>query len=498
MDNQSNLDTKYHQAINEKETTNLDKKILELFPGEAVNKRLGNSEVLKSRELPSFVADWLIKRYSNGNELDTNALQRFIDTFLPDRNRTELIKHKLIIDREKVKLLANFRVIPDIRTGEERLEVQALDIGGKEGIVDPVILNECPNLLDGGMWGVGELTWHEGDKKNNGKVVLHDFKPFSPYQANLEYYRKARTKFDDTTEWIDFLLRAMGYDPTSFELITQKLWMICRLLPFVEPRVNLIELAPKGTGKSFVFGRLSKYGWLISGGSVSRAQLFFDLNKKRRGMITRTDYIALDEITTIKFQSKEEIIGALKGYLESGTWNVGTQQGTGEAGLVILGNMPLDSMKKPQSSFYMDSLPDFMQESAFIDRFHGFIEGWNLPRVTYGSVTSVEWALNSEFFSEILHSLRNDTIPASIVGKLLSIPHESDKRDVTAITRLTSGLMKLLYPHVRSEKDIPINEFENYCFSQAFEMRKIIRQQLHLLDKEFKEDMPDIKVKESV
>jgi len=474
----------------------LDLKIKELFPGEAVNKKLTKTNLLSSRALPSFVADWLISKFSNGDDLDTIGLQRFLDSYLPDKSKAEEIKFRIKNDRGRIKLLADFRVTPDIRTNEDYLEIPILDISGKEGSVDPVIIEKSPELLNGGMWGVGDLVYSQPEKKKaDGKIILKEFTPFRPYQVNLEYYRKTRAKFSSTLEWINFLLKNMEYDPKSFVKIDQKLKMISRLLPFIESRLNIIELAPKGTGKSYVFGRLSKYGWLISGGSVSRAQLFYDINKQKRGLITRFDYVALDEIQTIKFGANpEEVIGGLKGYLESGAFNVASYQGEADAGFIVLGNIPINELGRPISSNYFESLPKFMQEGAFLDRFHGFIEGWKLPRIMVGSIGK-GYALNSEFFSEVLHGLRNDTIPSSIVEKALEIPLKSDKRDVTAIIRIASGFMKLLYPNVRSIDDLNIDEFETYCFAPAFEMRSIIREQLHRMDEEFSEHMPNIKVK---
>jgi len=474
----------------------LDKKIRELFPGESVNKRLTKTGLLSSRALPSFVSDWLISKFSSGNQLDTLALQRFLDNYLPDKSRAEEIKHRLMSDRARVTILADFRVTPNIQSGEEYLEIPILDVTGKEGMVDPIILDKSPELLNGGMWGVGELVYNQPEsRKKDGRIVLKEFTPFRPYQANLDYYRKARSRFSSTIEWIDFLLKNMEYDPHSFEDTSQKMRMISRLLPFVQPRVNLIELAPKGTGKSYVFGRLSKYGWLISGGSVSRAQLFYDISKKRRGLITRFDYVALDEIQSIKFGSNpEEVIGALKGYLESGAYNVASYSAQADAGFIILGNIPISESGRPISNNYFDSLPNFMQEGAFLDRFHGFIEGWKLPRIKVGSIGK-GYALNSEFFSEVMHGLRSDTTPAAVVDAYLDVPKDADKRDVTAVTRIASGFLKLLYPQVRSVNEIDVNDFETYCFEPALRMRTIIREQLHRLDEEFPEDMPEVVVK---
>jgi ATP-dependent Lon protease len=474
------------------EIDTLNDKIRELFPGECVNKGLSKSGILSSRALPSFVSDWLISKYAEADELDSVSLQRFLSQYLPDKSKADQIKHQLISERKTVKILAKFSVEPDIKTGEEWLEIPILDIKGKEGCVSPAIASESLELLNGGMWGIGELIWKEGPKKGNGKIELISFKPFKPYSADLGYYREARKHFNDVSEWIDFLIKSMEYDPKSFDNAAQKLKMISRLLPFVEPRVNLIELAPKGTGKSYVFGRLSKYGWLISGGSVSRAQLFYDIGKKRRGIITRFDYIALDEIQTIKFSNPEEVVGALKGYLESGEYKIGAYHGEADASFVLLGNISI-SRKEPRNAIYTKSLPKFMQESAFLDRFHGLIEGWKLPRIKEGSVVK-GYAINSEFFSEVLHELRYDMIPNSIVTSIISVPKDSDKRDVTAIKRIATGYFKLIFPDIRSVDEVDIELFRTYCLNPAIEMRRIIRKQLSLIDEEYSDEMPEIRL----
>lgn len=475
--------------------TDLDRKILELFPSETVNKCLTETALLSSRAFPTFVSDWLIAKFAKNDELDNISLQRFLDNYLPDKRRAAEIKRDLIDNSSRVKILADFRVIPDIKSGDELLEIPVLDISGKEGVVDPTVLDSCPELLNGGTWGVGELIYQNDEKKKNGRVVLKEFTPFRPYKVNVDYYRKARGAFTDITEWMDFLLKAMGYNSLIFDNTSQKMWMLSRLLPFVEPRVNLIELAPKGTGKSHVFGRLSKYGWLISGGSVSRAQLFYDISKRKHGIISHFDYVALDEIQSINFGSKpDEVIGALKGYLESGEYRVSGVPGESEAGFVLLGNIPISKRGKPVSHNYFESLPGFMHESAFLDRFHGFIKGWEIPRITDGS-TGRGYAINSEFFSEITHNLRKDTTPVGVVEAYLDVSPEADKRDARSVKRLATGFLKLLYPQVRAPSDISPEDFGTYCFSPAYEMRKVIREQLHRLDEEYSEEMPHMSVR---
>ena len=159
----------------------LDKKIMELFPGEAVNKKLTKTGILTSRALPAFVSDLLIGKFSHEGTLDTIALQKFLDTYLPDKSRAEEIKFNIKNDNVRVKLLADFRVTPDIQSGDDYLEIPILDIVGKEGTIDPLLIKKSPELLNGGMWGVGELLYSQPEpKKKDGKIVLKEFTPFRP------------------------------------------------------------------------------------------------------------------------------------------------------------------------------------------------------------------------------------------------------------------------------------------------------------------------------
>ena len=160
-----------------------------------------------------------------------------------------------------------------------------------------------------------------------------DFTPFCPYTIDLEYYKAARKNFT-VEEWIDVLISAFDYNPNGYYGQKQKMAMIKRMLPFVEKRINLVELAPKETGKSYVFSQISKYGWLVSGGSISRPKMFYDISKKTPGLVSKFDYVALDEIQSIKFKDEMEMQGALKGYLENGEYRVGDYRGIGYAGFI--------------------------------------------------------------------------------------------------------------------------------------------------------------------
>jgi ATP-dependent Lon protease len=188
----------------------------------------------------------------------------------------------------------------------------------------------------------------------------------------------------------------------------------------------------------------------------------------------------------------DEVRGALKGYLESGEYRVGDYRGVGDAGLVLMGNIPDEKMNININMF--TELPNAFQESALIDRFHGFIEGWHIPRMRE-NMKAIGWALNVEYFSEIMHALRNDIIYPALIDELLEIPKSSDTRDTTAVKRICSGFMKLLFPHVKSVDSVNKDEFEIYCLEPALHMRQIIKRQLHIMDSEYSDSIPVISIR---
>ena len=264
--------------------------------------------------------------------------------------------------------------------------------------------------------------------------------PFCPYTIDANYYKEARKNFS-LEEWTEVLLGAIDYNVSGFKTQSQKFSMLTRLLPFVEKRLNLIELAPKETGKSYVFSKISKYGWLISGGSVTRAKMFYDMNKKTHGLVARYDYIAFDEIQSITFNDVLEMQGALKGYLESGDYRVGDIRGVGDAGLILLGN--IDSYLMNENKNMFSELPEIFQKSALLDRFHGFIKGWTIPKMNE-NLKANSWALNTEYFGEISHSLREELCYREVVDQILDVPKNAATRDTESIKRVCTGFLKLL------------------------------------------------------
>ena len=376
----------------------------------------------------------------------------------------------------------------NVNTGEATFSLPDFGLTDKETLIEDSVWEECKDELQGQeVWGMIELGYRAPDDsvrpKLPGKILLLSFSNFCPYTVDLDYFKDARSAFT-VKEWIDVLLGAVDYNAAGYADEEQKLIMLTRLLPFIEKRLNLIELAPKGTGKSYLFGRVSRYGWLSSGGVMSRAKLFYDISKNREGLIASNDFVVLDEVQTISFTDVDEMRAALKGYMESGVYTVANHENTADAGVVLCGNISKEIMDNDGTTNMFSELPSVFHESALIERFHGFIKGWNIPRMN-DDLKVCGWALNSEYFCTVMHELRSDTTYRSIVDQLVIVPEKADTRDTEAIKRISTAYLKLLFPHVRSVDDISPEEFNRYCLRRACSMRGTINYQLGLLDDEY-------------
>ena len=433
------------------------------------------NSIFAGRNLPAFVKDFLLKRYLNiqTGEIDTLALTQFLNQVVPSNGGS--VKDK-IVSGEEVVLLARFIINIDLNKGIKQFSIPDYGIKLKEGIIPEYTYNKHKGeLVDGEKWGIIKLCLLLDDDGKKYHVQMVDYKPFRPYSSvDVNYLAEARQHFT-TQEWMDVLLSAMEYDPDGFTNMTQKMEFLTRLLIFAEPRLNVIELAPKGTGKSYVFGNLSKYGWLVSGGKVTRAKLFFDKTKQQNGIIKNHDFTVFDEIQTIVFQEPAEIQAALKSYLESGKTTIDNQEFTSECGLMLMGNIPLTEQHRPVSPFYFNSLPENFRESALLDRFHCFIEGWLLPRINTSMIFR-GWTINVEYFSEIMHTMRTQNIYNQIYDELVEIAPNTDTRDSKAVKRIATAYMKLLFPHWRTVEEVNKQEFETFCLNPAIHRRGIVKQ----------------------
>lgn len=468
----------------------LGEKIKDVFGGAAVYKNPANYEVFNGRNLPSFVKDYLVSTHiASDGSFKREALSQFLDRHIPKDNSAIAARLRR---GETLTLLTRFVISTSLSQNKTSFQIPDMGIKASDTIIPDYLIDEFPDdLIDGEKWGIIKIVYIAPCEGERGHVEMVNYKPFRPMQKlDMNYIRRCRSQFT-LEEWIDVLISAMEYTPSSFKNLTQKLEFLTRLLPFIEPRLNMIELAPKGTGKSYVFGNLSKFVWLVSGGKVSRAKLVYDKSTKSPGIMRFYDMVAFDEIQTITFSDNSEMQSFLKNYLEYGRATIDNYEFMSECGLMLLGNILLSANNEPLNHKYFSSLPDVFKESALLDRFHGMIEGWLLPRINVDMVLK-DWTLNVEFFSEVLHQLRTESVYSSIVDNLIEVPSGADTRHTNAVKRIATAYLKLLFPHVTSADQIDLNEFNCFCLQPAVRRRDIIREQCSHIDAEisFSKPMP--------
>lgn len=467
-----------------------------------VYKDLKRSNFFSSLGLPSFLRDWVLKKFEDdeGN-YDIEEVTEFIQTYLPRKEEWISIKNRIIYENERVKILTKVGIDIDIKTGDISFSLPAFGLSNKETIIEPHVWDTYKEELTNGQetWGVIELGYRMPDDtvkpKILGKIKMTGFANFCPYVADLDFFKDARAEFT-VSEWIDVVLGAIDYNAQGYKDENEKLAMLARLLPFVEKRLNLLELAPKGTGKSYVFGNVSKYGLLTDGGKITRTKMFYDKSRRAPGFIVGNDFVAIDEVKLVTFDNINEMRSIMQGYMERGRFNVDGYDGESFAGVVLLGNISIENMDEYTSMF--SELPVLFQESALVDRIHGFIKGWDIPKMK-DNLKASGWALNSEYFCTVMHMLRDDASYRAIVDALVDFSDDAYVRHTEAVKRIATAYLKLLFPNVRTASDVNPKEFMKYCLRPAIKMRKIIWRQLSILDAEYKNDdklMPEFTLKE--
>lgn len=473
----------------------MEEKLRTCFEDMVVYKDLKESNFFKGLKLPSFLRDWVIKMFQDDEgKFDVEEITNFVHSYIPSKTEWIGIKNRIVVEGEKVKVLTRISVDINILTQEVTFSLPDFGLTNKETTIESYVWDQCKEDLVKAKetWGVVELGYKYPDGKIKGKIKLVSFKNFCPYTIDLDFYKEVRQEFS-VHEWIDVLLGAIDYNADGYPDEHTKLAMLTRLLPFVEKRLNLIELAPKGTGKSYVFGGISRYGYL-SAGKMTRAKLFYDLARREDGLVFFHDYIAFDEIQKVEFDNPNEMTQTLQGYMEQGTVKIGAKNDVAEAGIVMLGNIDQEKMDEYVNMF--ESLPTIFKTSALVDRIHGFIKGWEIPRMNEGMKIS-GWALNSEYFCTIMHMLRDDTSYRAIVDRIVDYPADADTRNTEAVKRIATAYMKLLFPNIRSIDDVNVMEFQQYCLRPAVKMRQIIFRQLGILDSQYRgKSMPSFSIKE--
>lgn len=461
------------------------------FPTAVINKTASATTFLNFLELPTDVKTWLLQKFTNEEGiLDAFGLSEYVKKMRLKSNDWNL---KLLEARhsksEQITLLTKIKIEFDYENDAVCYSLPEYGFPDRRGaaIADWTIIskNKTHLLNPEGAWGEITLVY------DCGMVRLTEFSPLCPYTTDLNIFRDSRKKVS-IDEWVDFLITGLNFNPAGFDK-TEKLTLLQRFLPFVEKRLNIIELATKGSAKSYCYSQLSSYQWMTSG-TISRATAFYNNTTKTVGYFGRYDNVIWDEIQTIKCQNPDEMNGILKSYLESGEIRIGQYRGTADAGLILVGNIPFSKMSVEKSNMF-ETLPKMFKESAFIDRFSGIIEGWKIGRFTENRKYN-GWGLSANYLTEVFHELRGEFYYRAIVDEIVVADKECDTRNLEAIKKNCTAFLKLLFPHVTCKTDITKKDFEEYCLKPACRMRFAVLSQLKMVDKEYEEvKMPNIKVR---
>ncbi len=467
------------------------------FDEMVVFKDLKKSNFISSFKLPSFMRDWVLKRFQDDDgAVDIDSVKGFIEQFIPKKDVWKEIVNRVVNNNEHVRFLAKISVNIDIRTQTVSFELPDFGLSSKDTTIPSDTWERCSGALLKAEenWGIVELGYlPPASAKEPGKITLNSFQDFCPYVVDLDEFKTARADFS-LDEWIDIILGAVDYNASGYDNVAQKLALIQRLLPFVEKGVNLMELAPAGTGKSYLFGQISRHGWLVSG-KVTRAKLIYDIGKRKDGVVAVRDYVALDEIREAEYMQDTEIQSALQAIMENGKYRApDNHEVIVNAGIIFLGNISSSAMNEYQNM--LKELPRPFHQPQFLDRIHGFIKGWDLPRMT-DDLKVCGWSLNSEYFATVMHELRDDPTYRALVDELVVLPKGADTRDTEAVKRICTAYMKLLFPNVRSANDISVKDFKRYCLLPAMNMRGIIRIQMGFADEKLEgQTVPNFTVKD--
>ncbi len=460
-----------------------ERKAQDYYGEVVINKGLMGKAGFGARAIPVYVGEWIINQFLQDGEINEDAREQItgiVTRFLPQKADKNWILNDLK-DHKPVQILDDFRVTVNLDKNTHELSIPVLD--ESHALIQKPILDSNPMLLKTGMWGLGTLQYvpPDGQEVKKGQIWMTDFKAFQTPGVDLDYFVSSRRHFS-LEEWIDLLVSSCQFNPESHTL-AQKMLLLSRIIPLVQPRVNLVELAPKGTGKSFVFDNISRYAAVIPGGKLSAPSLFFNSASRQIGLIPRYDVVVVDEIQKIQTDAAGEAMAGLKMYLESGRYRRATgDMGTSEAGFVMLGNITLTDERRPlyHTEGLFKELPSALQESAFIDRIHGLLEGWFMPRITKNTPSRM-LGLKGDFFGEILHELRPRLEFADYVSHSLRLPSCEDMRDNKAIARIAEGYLKLLFPDLNLTEE----EFVEFCVNPALRMRQQIRDELSKIDPEY-------------
>lgn len=454
--------------------TALDDKINERFPGLVVRKDLVKA-VKGNAIVPTYVLEYLLGQYCATN--DEASIQSGIETVREilrkhyvHRNEAGLIKSNI---REKGRWKIIDRISVALNEKSDTYEASFANLGISKVLIDSGTVKTHPKLLVGGVWCIADIEYDYTEDKNVTPWILGTMKPIQLSHFDYEAYLEARKGFT-TDEWIDLLFQTVGFDPEMFGR-RSKLIQLMRLIPFVERNYNLIELGPKGTGKSHIYSEFSPHGILISGGEVTVPKLFVSNSSGKLGLVGYWDVVALDEFAGKQKKVDKALVDILKNYMANKTFSRGVEPLGAEASMVFVGNTKHTVPYMLKNTDLFDELPDKYYDSAFIDRLHTYIPGWEVG-VIRGEMFSNGYGFVVDYLAEILRHLRNDDYSDRYRSNF-ELSSDISTRDRDGVHKTFSGLMKILFPSGEATPD----EMEE-ILKLALEGRKRVKDQLMRLD----------------
>jgi ATP-dependent Lon protease len=452
----------------------LDRKINRCFPGAVVRKDLVKA-VKGNAIVPSYVLEYLLGQYaaSDNESVIREGIER-VRTILADhyvhRNESELVKSTI---RERGRHRIIDKVTATLNEQDDVYEAEFSNLGIKGVIVDSPTIKAHPKLLVGGVWCICDIDYLHTDTPRAVPWSLRTLKPIQLSRFDFDEYLAARREFS-TDEWIDLLIQSIGFDPELFGR-RAKLLQLVRLIPFAERNYNLIELGPKGTGKSHIFSEFSPHGMLVSGGEVTVPKLFVNNATGRLGLVGYWDVVAFDEFAGKKKRADRALVDIMKNYMANKSFSRGVETLGAEASMVFVGNTSHTVPYMLKHSDLFDELPVSYHDSAYLDRLHFYIPGWEVDTIR-GEMFSSGYGFVVDYIAEVLKSMRSADF-SDRYQPHFTLSDDISTRDRDGIHKTFSGLMKLLYPH----GEAAVEEVEE-ILRFAVEGRKRVKDQILRID----------------
>ena len=452
----------------------LDYKINLLFPGVVVRKDLVKA-VKGNAIVPSYVLEYLLGQYAASD--DEATIQAGIDTVRKilaehyvNRSESELVK-STIKERGRHRIID--KVAVTLNEKADVYEAEFANLGIKGLIVESSTIKAHPKLLVGGVWCICDIEYFHSADQRVVPWILGSIKPIQLSKFDVDQYLEARRGFN-TTEWIDLLMQSIGFNPELFSR-RGKFFQLVRLIPFVERNYNLVELGPKGTGKSHIFSEFSPHGMLISGGEVTVPKLFVNNSNGRLGLVGYWDVVAFDEFAGKKKRTDKALVDIMKNYMANKSFSRGVETLGAEASMVFVGNTSHTVPYMLKNSDLFDELPEAYHDPAYLDRLHHYIPGWEVD-IIRGEMFSDGYGFVVDYIAEVLKSMRSQDY-SDRYQRHFTLSPDISTRDRDAIHKTFSGLMKILYPSGEATR----KELEE-ILRFAIEGRKRVKDQILRID----------------